>query len=113
LQYFLFLAEPLSQDKLLQMLGQFSKFLFNKKESLPKAAVQVKQQKETPRWDRVVKQNVLITDEPTQDIEVNPLEEENVEEGEPIETDWHETSEAEPIGDVDVDEEPLDTSEVP
>src|SRR5262249_48514707 len=115
LQSFLFLVEPLNADKLANMLSQFSKFLFNKKESLPKSATQTKQSKDTPRWDRVVKQTVLITDEPTQDIEVNPLEEET----EPVETDWHEgvgdtDHSIEPdAGEPEGDEDIADISEIP
>lgn len=116
LQNFLFFIEPLSRDKVVSMLAQFSKFLLNKKESLPKASSQTRTAKEAPRWDRVVKQNVLITDEPTQDIEVNPLEEDSVE-TDALDTEWPETGgDAEHMGealDDDVEEESGDISDIP
>ncbi|MEW6736007.1 MAG: hypothetical protein AB1489_32230 [Acidobacteriota bacterium] len=88
LQFFFHLAESLNQDKFIQAIGVFSKFILNKKESLPKVAAQ---SKAVPRWDRVVKQTVLITDEPTQDIEVSNLEEEIPEESDTTETEWRDS----------------------
>jgi hypothetical protein len=113
LKYFCFLVELLPKDKALELLSQFSKFLFTKKEALPKAASASKVTKESPRWDRVVKQNVLINDEPTQDIEVNALEEEVNEETEPLETEWAEApSDIEPIGEGELEDDDLDNSEI-
>jgi hypothetical protein len=105
LNFFLNLLEgQLSNDKMLQMLSGFSKFLLTKKESLPKVSSQPKSS--TPRWDRVAKQTVLITDEPTQEIEVNPLEDGILDEADTTDTDWHD-----PAGDVEGEIEP-DTDDI-
>ena len=94
-QHLLFLADQLNRDKLLQALSSFTKFLHNKKESLPKVNTQPKAT--SPRWDRVAKSPVVIaTDEPTQDLEVNSIEEGLPEESEPVETEWHEEEEGGP-----------------
>ncbi len=113
LRYFFSLAELIKKDKVVEMLSQFSKFLFTKKESLPKAVSTSRQPKESPRWDRVVKQNVLISDEPTQDLEVSSLEEEVPEDSEPLETEWAEAAtDIEPLGDSDLEEDDVDRSEI-
>ncbi|MBI4854190.1 MAG: hypothetical protein HY819_20525 [Acidobacteria bacterium] len=113
LRYFCSLIELLPKNKALELLSQFSKFLFTKKEALPKAASVSKVTKDSPRWDRVVKQNVLINDEPTQDIEVNALEEEVTEDAEPLETEWTEApSDIEPIGESELDDDEMDHSEI-
>lgn len=112
-RFFCSLIELLPRNKALELLSQFSKFLFTKKEALPKAASVSKVVKESPRWDRVVKQNVLINDEPTQDIEVNALEEEVTEDAEPLETEWTEApSDIEPIGEGEIDDDEIDSSEI-
>jgi hypothetical protein len=94
-QHFLYLADQLNKDKLLQALSSFTKYLHTKKESLPKVNTQPKSS--TPRWDRVAKSPVIIaTDEPTQDVEVNSLEEGMSEESEVVETEWHEEEDTGP-----------------
>lgn len=113
LQYFLLMAETINRGKTLQYFGQFQKFLLAKRESLPKVVTPTKQSKDTPRWDRVAKQAMLVTDEPTQDIEVNALEEESVEESDTVETEWRDTgvdTDTGIEGDVDSDEQ-LDSEE--
>lgn len=113
LRYFFFMVELISRDKVVEMLAQFSKFLFTKKEALPKAASVSRTSKDSPRWDRVVKQNVLINDEQSSDIEVNPLEEEVVEDAEPLEGDWTEgPADLEPLGDTELEEDEVDRSEI-
>lgn len=113
LQYFCYLMDLAPKNKILELLSQFSKFLFTKKEALPKAASASRLIKDSPRWDRVVKQNVLISDEPTQDIEVNALEEEVTEDTEPLETEWAETpADIEPIGDGELEDDEVDHSEI-
>lgn len=113
LRYFFTLVELIKRNKVVEMLSHFSKFLFTKKEALPKAASASRSPKDSPRWDRVVKQNVLISDEPTQDLEVSSLEEEVTEDSEPLETEWAETSaDIEPLGDSDLEEDDVDRSEI-
>jgi hypothetical protein len=109
IQHFLFLADQLNKDKFLQALSTFSKFLHTKKESLPKVNTQPKPS--TPRWDRVAKSPVVIaTDEPTQEIEVNALEEGMSEDSETVETEWHddEVGGAEEVETEELEEESED-----
>lgn len=101
--FFVFIVGLVKNDKALQMLASFSKYLLTKKESLPKLTQASKTT--TPRWDRVATTD-FITDEPTPELDVNPLEE-VVEEAEATETDWPETpEEAEP-------DELTDISDIP
>jgi hypothetical protein len=103
LLHFFHFVESISRDKLLQMLSAFSKYLLSKKESLPKVGTQ--QKSVSARWDRVAK-NILSTDEPTQEVEINPLEEGVPEEADSIEGEWHDdaTEEAEPEEAADSEE---------
>lgn len=111
--YLIFLLEHNSNAQIVKLLSALAKFLFTKKEALPKVVNAAKQVKEAPRWDRVVKQNVLIADEPTQDIDTNPLEEESVDDPEPIETEWtEEILDTDGLGDPDIDAD-LDESDIP
>ncbi len=113
LRYFCYLMDLAAKNKILELLAQFSKFLFTKKEALPKAVSASKLTKESPRWDRVVKQNVLISDEPTQDIEVSSLEEEVTEDAEPLEAEWAEApTDIEPIGEGELEDDEVDHSEI-
>lgn len=103
INFFIFILGLIKKDKALQMLVSFSKYLLAKKESLPKLAQPAKTT--TPRWDRVAKTD-FITDEPTPEIDVNPLEE-VVEEAEATETDWPESpEEAEPDDLTDISDIP-------
>jgi hypothetical protein len=111
IQHFLYLADQLSKDKLLTSLATFIKFLHTKKESLPKVATPPKTT--TARWDRVAKSPVIMsTDEPTQEIEVNPLEEGLGEETETVETEWQEDEGGSP-DDIEPDEIPEGEEEIP
>jgi hypothetical protein len=111
--YFLVFSELLGANNTYRLLSQLSKFLLTQKESLPKVS-QVRQTREAPRWDRVVKQN-LIGEEVGAETEVNPLEDETIE-ADTIDGEWTESSTgSEPVIDrVEEDiEEPDELSDIP